>query len=335
MPDGNRFDAHAEGRARVYGSGGDMSIDQSRHRSNVDQSRHHANSGYQFGNGNSIGSHNNFGRQHIREQHIGDRFDVDLDPAGPLFTGRGPGRVLMILGLCVVGFSFAGWMSIVFGAMSGGIKGPPDMLGARLGSGIPVGAVYFLGVGFGSVLMIIGRSMAKAGAKGGSHAGHLVSTVIVTLIGVLGVGYALGGSSPAKLVPSFSGAAGAADAGPPVVVSDTAISAKRSGLSLTVTRIENTGGHGVVHLQARNTTEYSMSLTPGWFVVTDGDGRTYQPDHFGGDWNTELGPSARQSGTIALEKPVALGTGKLRVEFTTVIGRSGPDSIAVTAIPSH
>jgi hypothetical protein len=323
---GNQFHAKARGHAQVYGSGGDMSID---------RSRHTTNSGYQFGTGNSFGSHNNFGRQHIGQQHIGDRYEVDLDPARALFTGRGPGRVLMAAGLCVAGFCFAGWMSIVFGGMSGGIGGPQDLLGARLGSGIPVGVVYFLGFGYSGVLMTIGHSMAKTAGDGGSRKGHLITTLAVSAAGLLAVVYALGGTSPAALVPSFSGGgvtAGAA--GPPVVVSDTPRSEKRGGLTLTVTKIENSGGHGVVHLRARNRTEDTMVLTTGWFVVTDGNGRTYQPNPFGGDWNAQIGPSAQQSGTIHLEKPVDSGTGELQVAFTMVGGSNAPDNITVTGIPS-
>jgi hypothetical protein len=320
---GNHLDARARGHARVYGAGQNMSID---------RSRHSADSGYRFGTGNSFGPHNNFGRQHIGEQHIGDRYEVDLNPVSALFTGRGPGRVLMVLGLCVSAFCFAGWMSIVFGGMSGDIDSPRDALGTRLGSGIPVGAVYFFGFGFGGMLLGIGNSMAKAAVKGGSRTGHLIATVIVCAGGLLCVVYALGGSPPSTLLP-FSGTP-EVDV-PTGVVSDTRTSAKRDGLTLTVTRIENVDGHGVVHLHVRNNTGHTISLPLQAFVVTDGAGHAYQPRPFGGDWNPQIGASARQSGTIDLQEPVERGTGDLRVEFTMVIGESAPKGIAVTGIPSR
>jgi len=280
-----------------------------------------------------------------RDMQIGDRYEVDVDPTGPLFTGRGPGRALMVVGLCVVVCGFAGWASIVFGAAtsitgSAGSVGsmssfePPNLLGPRLGSGMPLGIVYFLGFPFGGLLVVVGRSMAKAGARGGGLTGHLVTSVAVVAVGVLAVAYALGGSSPSALVPKFSGGTGEAS-GPPVVVSDAPTSATREGLTLTVVKVENTGGRGVVHLQAWNNTDDTVTLSTGWFVVTDGAGHTYKPNHFASDWHDDLGAKARQTGTITLDRPVALGTGTLRVEFTTLLGRTGPDAIAVSGIPSH
>ena len=302
QPDPGRFRTRASGTARVYNNSGRMSFDNRQY-------------------------------DNRRIEQVGDRYDFGFDPADGFFRGRGPGRVLMGLGLCVALFCFAGWMSIVVTGMQSDSVRSGDPLGVPLGSGMPVGALYLLGVPFGGILAVIGRSMAKAAAdRRGPHIGHLVTTMLIAGVGVIAVVYALGGSPVSTLVPSFSGPPVAA-VGPPVPVSAAGRTKEQSGLTLTVTRIENVAGRGVVHLRARNTTSSSIGLVLGWFKVTDGDGTTYQPDPFAGDWNEDVGAGADQKGTVTLDKPVVLGTGKLRVEFTTVMGRSG--GIAVTAIPSR
>jgi hypothetical protein len=310
----------------VYQAGRDLS---------ADHSRQNINSGYQFGSDNMIGSHNNFGQQHVAigRQHIGDRYELDIDPAGPLFTGRGPGRVLMALGLCVIAFCFAGWMSIVFGGITHGPMPDGEELGRPLGSGIPVGVVYFLGFLFGGLLSVIGRSMAKAAARRANPVGHLITTAVISGVGLIAVLYALGGSPPSALVPSFAGSSGASK--PAVVVSDSVKSGTLGGVRLTVLKIENVNGRGVVHLQARNGTDSTVSLPTGWFLLTDGNGYTYQPALAADDWNDDLGAAQQQTGTITLEKPIPLGTGALRVEFTTVMGRGVTGGIRVVGIRSR
>lgn len=279
-----------------------------------------------------------------RDQHIGDRYDLDLNPASAFFTGRGPGRLLMVIGLCVVLFGFAGWVSIVFGGFgsfggAGRPSGPSAMLGRPLGSGIPVGLVYFLSFGFGGVLLAIGQSMAKAAVnRQGALLGHFVTTAVVVGAGLFALVYALGGSPVSTLVPSFGQgftSGGAQAAAPAVLVSDADRTEKKSGLTLTVTKVENIDGAALVHLSARNSTSQSIGLPIAWFKVTDGDGSTYEADHFGSDWNEDLGADAHQAGTMKLTKPVKLGTGKLRVEFTTVMGPTGPDAIAVSGVRSR
>jgi hypothetical protein len=284
-----------------------------------------------------------------RDQHVGDRYELGLNPASAFFTGRGPGRLLMVIGLCVIVFGFAGWASIVFSGFGrlesfSGVSGfggpgrlpePSAMLGSRLGSGIPVGIVYFLGFGFGGVLLAIGQSMAKAGGtRQGSLIGHYLATGVVVGAALFALVSALGGSPVSSLVPHF-GSGPARAATPPVLVSDTDRTEKKSGLTLTVTRVENVGGVGVVHLSARNSTSQSISMPTGWFELTDGDGGTYEADGFGSDWNENLGAGAHQTGTVRLTRPVRLGTGTVRVEFTTLIGPTGPDAIAISGVPSR
>jgi hypothetical protein len=46
------------------------------------------------------------------------------DPADELFSGRGPGRVLVVLGLLVALAGFAGWVYVVFGFFDEGAADP-------------------------------------------------------------------------------------------------------------------------------------------------------------------------------------------------------------------
>jgi hypothetical protein len=39
--------------------------------------------------------------------------------------------------------------------------------------------------------------------------------------------------------------------------------------------------------------------------------------------------------TLTVTRPVKLGTGRLRVEFTTLMGLTGPDAIAVSGVRSR
>jgi hypothetical protein len=132
--------------------------------------------------------------------------DVDLDPTGSkaLFEGRGPGRILLVVGLVVALASFAGWMSIIFGASTeSGADGAQDFLGQQLPSGVRVGVAYFLGFGAGGVVSSIGAAMATAGARRGVTVGHWVVTVVLLSALVLGVLVVLGGAPLSALTPHF------------------------------------------------------------------------------------------------------------------------------------
>jgi hypothetical protein len=118
--------------------------------------------------------------------------------------------VLVVFGLLVVMVAFAGWASIVFGTakydtnVKAGNFGA--MLGERLPSGIPIGVVYFLGFGVGGLLLSIGSSMAKAGARGANLFGHLIVTIGIIAVAIFVLFRVLGGAPLSTLTPSFSGA---------------------------------------------------------------------------------------------------------------------------------
>lgn len=135
--------------------------------------------------------------------------DYDLDPMGTaaLFTGRGPGRVLLAIGWLVILFCFAGWASIVFGMATGSGPAPgagfEGMLGKRLPSGVPVGIVYFLGCAAGGAVAMLGGGMAKAAARGRGVLAHLVVSVVVVAAGGVGVIGVLDGAPLSALLPHF------------------------------------------------------------------------------------------------------------------------------------
>ncbi|MFJ4849200.1 hypothetical protein [Streptomyces sp. NPDC088733] len=257
--------------------------------------------------------------------------DYDQSPFQAFFAGRGPGRILIVAGLALAMVAFTGWMAIVFQLGSGDVSGPEDALGDRLPSGVPVGAVYFFGFGVGGILMAVGSSMAKAAAHRDSRVGHLVITIVISVATVLGLFLVLDGAPVSALTPRFSDG-GSGGTGPTELVTTNAKSAHRNGLTMTVTRIENVGRKGQIHLQVVNKTDQSVDLPVQWFALTDADGQRYEPDSFSRGWQPTIGPGATQTGTIRLEKAVPPTSGPLRAEFNHVY-RLG--TIAVSGIPTR
>jgi hypothetical protein len=99
--------------------------------------------------------------------HHGDRFDVDTDPSGvqELFSGRGPGRLLMAVGLVVAIAGFAIWMSVIFSGFTyePGSGGPSPFEKQVLGFNAPVvGFAMFAG---GGLLAQLGAGMSKAARR--------------------------------------------------------------------------------------------------------------------------------------------------------------------------
>lgn len=255
--------------------------------------------------------------------------DYDIDPTGiqALFLGKGPGRVLILFGLLVVMFGVAGGVSVVFGVGNG-------MEPGNLPSGVSVAVVYILGTGVGSILMAIGASMAKAGARGANRIGHLAVTVLVIAGSLFGLDQVLAGAPVSTLTPSFSTST---DSTPAVVVSNKKRTVTRGKVTMTVTGIENRGKAGMVHLRVTNHTGATLTLASDDFLLTDARGATYEGVHsFGGPWEEDIGSGATRVGTITLTRPVKLGRGPLRAEFTVVYGFDAVIySIAVTGIPSR
>ena len=91
-------------------------------------------------------------------QH-GDRFEIDASDNGfqELFSGRGPGRAIMAIGLIMALVGFGIWMSVIFNAWSSGTS-PFDM--KILGLSAPITGFAMFGIG--GLLLAIGSGMSKA-----------------------------------------------------------------------------------------------------------------------------------------------------------------------------
>jgi hypothetical protein len=123
-----------------------------------------------------------------------------------IFSGKGPGRALAALGVAIGLVCAAGWMSIIFAVFNA--RGPNvqslNFFGDVLPSGIPVGIVYFLGVGAGGVIAKVGSSMAKSGAQGRNTLGHLVIAVAIVIATIMCLDKMLDGAPLSTLTPHFA-----------------------------------------------------------------------------------------------------------------------------------
>ena len=93
-------------------------------------------------------------------QH-GDRFDVDATDNAfqELFSGRGPGRVIMAIGLIVAIIGFGIWMSVIFAGFNGGSGADPFQM-KIMGLSAPITGFAMFGIG--GLLLAIGSGMSKA-----------------------------------------------------------------------------------------------------------------------------------------------------------------------------
>jgi hypothetical protein len=86
----------------------------------------------------------------------------DYDPADELFSGRGPGRALAVLGLLVALAGFGGWVYVIFGFFEGNVDNP---FSRELLPGLPLAPVAFAAFLVGGVLYGLGLGMSKAARK--------------------------------------------------------------------------------------------------------------------------------------------------------------------------
>ena len=84
----------------------------------------------------------------------------DYDPADELFSGRGPGRALAVLGLLLALAGFGGWMYLIFSSTA-----DSDPFSRELVPGIPLGAAAFAAFLVGGLLYGLGLTMSKAARK--------------------------------------------------------------------------------------------------------------------------------------------------------------------------
>lgn len=100
------------------------------------------------------------------------------DSMSALFHGRGPGRILILLGGALIAFGFVGWMMLLF---HGDDSRP--LFGSNLPSGLPLGAVYFGAMLAGAVTAGIGTTMANAATTGLNFSHWIMSVLVVAAVG--------------------------------------------------------------------------------------------------------------------------------------------------------
>ena len=83
------------------------------------------------------------------------------DPLDELFKGRGPGRVVMVVGLLIAVAGFAGWMALIFSGIGSNDPTGPTPFDHEL-LGLPALAVAFASFALGGVVASIGMAMSKA-----------------------------------------------------------------------------------------------------------------------------------------------------------------------------
>ncbi|WP_370962925.1 FHA domain-containing protein [Amycolatopsis sp. cg9] len=133
-----------------------------------------ASGGVSFGDV-SAGTINNAGRDihhsYDHRQHHNYAFTTPEGEAITLLaTGKGPGRVIMVLGFLMILTGFGIWASVIFrfikagsdSVSAGSFDAPPPLLGPEVFDGVPLGAVGFALFGLGGVVVLIGMVMAKA-----------------------------------------------------------------------------------------------------------------------------------------------------------------------------
>lgn len=103
------------------------------------------------------------GSIHHGSVHHGDKYELDFDNGlQELFSGRGPGRVIMGLGLILAIVGFGIWMSVIFSFMPGDSGATPPNTFEKEMLGLNAAILGFALFGGGGVLSTVGASMSKA-----------------------------------------------------------------------------------------------------------------------------------------------------------------------------
>jgi hypothetical protein len=97
------------------------------------------------------------------EAYVENHIEPD-DPWDEMFTGRGAGRVMMVIGLIVLLCGFGGWMLIIFSGFSSHDPSAPTPFDKHL-LGVPVPAIAFGAILLGGVVAGIGRGISRAARR--------------------------------------------------------------------------------------------------------------------------------------------------------------------------
>lgn len=110
------------------------------------------------------------------------------------------------------------------------------------------------------------------------------------------------------------------------------VTSQSEGLSLTVTKFEETRHFTRVMVTVENSVGNSLSLPLfGNCLVVGGNGSTLEAESFKSDWSETVAPGVRQTGTITFSGHLPDGVRRARLVFSTVFeqGFNGPSSIQV------
>ena len=107
----------------------------------------------------------NYGQinQAMRDVNIRNWSETHYDQENPmeeLFRGRGAGRALLVVGLVLVVFGFAVWMSVIFSGFSG--TGDTNPFTDKHVLGLPAAPLGFGAFALGGLIAGLGATMSKA-----------------------------------------------------------------------------------------------------------------------------------------------------------------------------
>ena len=106
------------------------------------------------------------GSIHQGNVHHGDKYELDFDNGfQELFSGRGPGRVIMGLGLIVAIVGFGIWVSVIFSGMTSEAGTMPPNPFEKEVLGFNAAVLGFAMFGVGGLLLALGGSMSKAARR--------------------------------------------------------------------------------------------------------------------------------------------------------------------------
>lgn len=99
--------------------------------------------------------------------HMGDRFDIDVSndftPTDEMFEGKGPGRVLAIVGTIVALAGFVTWTAMIFSMFDN--DDPSASPFDKQFAGVPVMAIGFAMFLGGGLIAGIGQNMSRAARR--------------------------------------------------------------------------------------------------------------------------------------------------------------------------
>lgn len=104
------------------------------------------------------------GDAHVGDYYEGNSYSADYDQGDELFSGRGPGRLVAVVGIIVALAGFVGWAYVIFSGMTARSAGF-NAFAIEIARGIPLAPVAFGAFGVGGLLYALGTGASKAARK--------------------------------------------------------------------------------------------------------------------------------------------------------------------------